>query len=125
MQNNTEFLKIVANAKMRINECNIFHIKEMLDNNTLDGIIIDVREESEFVTAHLPGAHHLSRGIIEARIENLIPNKQQKIYLYCAGGFRSALSADNLQKMRYENITSVNGGFSAWVENGFPLNTEN
>ncbi|WHN64738.1 rhodanese-like domain-containing protein [Cysteiniphilum sp. QT6929] len=124
MQHNTEFLKLVNDAKTRIKECDVFHIKHMLDNNTLDGLLIDVREESEFAHSHLPSANHLSRGIIEVKIEQLIPNKNQKMYLYCGGGFRSALSADNLQKMGYDNVISVDGGFRAWVGNSFPLSVE-
>ena len=124
MQHNTEFLKLVNDAKSRIKECDVFHVKNMLNNGTLDGLLIDVREESEFAHAHLPGANHLSRGIIEVKIEQLIPNKHQKIYLYCGGGFRSALSADNLQKMGYDNVVSVDGGFRAWVQNDFPLSSE-
>jgi rhodanese-related sulfurtransferase len=124
MQHNTEFLKLVNDAKTRVKECDVFHIKDMLDNDTLDGLLIDVREESEFAHGHLPCARHLSRGVIEVKIENLVPNKDQKMYLYCGGGSRSVLSADNLQKMGYHHVISVNGGFRAWAGNNFPLSIE-
>ncbi|WP_116964545.1 rhodanese-like domain-containing protein [Fastidiosibacter lacustris] len=121
MQHNNEFLKLVNDAKTRIQECDIFHIKYLMDNGTLDGVLIDVREESEYTHAHLPGAYHLSKGLIEVKIETLIPNKEQKLYLYCGGGFRSALSADNLQKMGYHNVISIDGGFRAWIAEQFPV----
>lgn len=124
MQHDNEFLKLVNDAKTRIQECDVFQIKQMLDNKKLDGLLIDIREELEFLHTHLPDAHHLSSEIIEVKIETLSPNKKQKLYLYCRGGFRSALSADNLQKMGYENIISIDGGFRAWVENNFPLSLE-
>ncbi len=124
MQHNPAFLALVNNAKKQIKECDVFHIKEMLDHDTLDGLLIDVREESEYARSHIPGAIHLSRGVIEVKIENLIPNKDQKMYLYCGGGFRSALSADNLQKMGYHNVISVDGGFRHWVGNDFEVTQE-
>ena len=124
MHHNSEFLKLVDDAKTRIKECDIHHIKDMMDDDTLDGLLIDVREESEFAQAHLPGAFHLSRGVMEVKIEGLIPNKEQKMYLYCGGGFRSALSADSLQKMGYCNVISVDGGFRHWMTNNFPLSAE-
>ncbi|MBK2125866.1 rhodanese-like domain-containing protein [Fangia hongkongensis] len=124
MQHNPQFLALVAEAKKEIQECSVFDIKNMLDNNSLDGLLIDVREESEYARDHFPGATHLSRGVIEVKIENLIPNKDQKMYLYCGGGYRSALSAQNLQKMGYRNVISVDGGYRAWTSNNFELVSE-
>ena len=121
MQHSPAFLKLVNEAKAQIKECNVFDLKQMLDHNTLDGLIIDVREESEYAKSHIPHATHLSRGTIEVKIETLIPNKHQKMYLYCGGGYRSALSASSLQKMGYTNVISVDGGFRAWHENHFEI----
>ena len=123
MQHNSAFLALVDDAKSRIQQCDVFHINQMLINDDLDGLIIDVREESEYANAHLPNAIHLSKGIIEVKIEQLIPNKEQKMYLYCGGGYRSALSADNLKKMGYQNVISVDGGFRHWVGNNFDIMT--
>ena len=123
MQHNSAFLALVDDAKSRIQQCDVFHINQMLINDDLDGLIIDVREESEYANAHLPNAIHLSKGIIEVKIEQLIPNKEQKMYLYCGGGYRSALSADNLKKMGYQNVISVDGGFRHWVGNNFDITT--
>ena len=123
MQHNSAFLALVDDAKSRIDECDVFHINQMISNDSLDGLLIDVREESEYAQAHLPNAIHLSKGIIEVKIEQLIPNKTQKMYLYCGGGYRSALSADNLKKMGYEKVVSVDGGFRGWVSNNFDIIT--
>ncbi|MDX1975357.1 MAG: rhodanese-like domain-containing protein [Rickettsiales bacterium] len=83
-------------------------------------VLIDVREESEFAAGHAQGAIHLGRGIIERDIESSVPAKDAKIVLYCGGGYRSALAADNLQKMGYTNVWSMSGGWRAWCEKGFP-----
>jgi rhodanese-related sulfurtransferase len=83
--------------------------------------IIDVREESEFARGHLPGATHLSKGVIERDIEAKFPNPTAELVLYCGGGFRSALAADNLQKMGYQNVLSMDGGWTGWKEAGYPI----
>ena len=82
--------------------------------------LVDVREESEWAQGHLPGAMHLGKGIIERDIEQHVPDTNAKIVLYCGGGFRSALTADNLQKMGYTNVESMDGGWKGWIGAGLP-----
>ena len=84
-------------------------------------ILVDTREESEWARGHIPNAMHLGKGIIERDIERAIPDKSTNIVLYCGGGFRSALAADNLQKMGYTNVISMDGGWRGWTEAGFPV----
>ena len=83
-------------------------------------VLIDVREESEFAAGHIPGAIHVSKGVIERDIETVVPDPNTEILLYCGGGFRSALSADNLQRMGYQNVVSVDGGWRGWTESQYP-----
>jgi rhodanese-related sulfurtransferase len=83
--------------------------------------LIDVREENEWKAGRLPGAVHLSKGVIERDIEKMIPETQAPIVLYCGGGFRSALAADNLRRMGYEQVFSMDGGWRAWTEAGYPV----
>ena len=83
-----------------------------------------MREDNEWNAAHLPGAIHLGRGIIERDIEKTIPDHNSEIVLYCGGGYRSALAADNLQKMGYTNVISMDGGFRVWKESGYPIETK-
>jgi rhodanese-related sulfurtransferase len=113
------FLKLVDDARTRIRELSVEDVKGMLDRNE-SFVLIDVREESEWAGGHLPGAQHLSKGIIERDIEAAHPDRQAKLVLYCGGGFRSALAADNLQKMGYVNVYSMDGGWRAWNELGLP-----
>lgn len=121
MQHSSAFLALVDDAKTRIETCEIEHIANMIQNNALDGLLIDVREESEYAQCFIPQAHHIGKGVIESKIESLIPNKSQKMYLYCGGGYRSALAADNLKKMGYQSVISVNGGIRSWYQLGLPL----
>jgi rhodanese-related sulfurtransferase len=114
------FLKLVDEAKARIRQTNVREVKEQIDAKRTF-TIVDVREESEWAAGHLPGAVHLSKGIIERDIENAIPGKATPMVLYCGGGFRSALVADNLQKMGYTNVFSMDGGWHAWVDAVFPI----
>ena len=86
-------------------------------------ILIDVREDSEWALGHLPGAHHMGRGILERDIEQAIPDPDAPIVLYCGDGLRSALAADNLRQLGYANATSLDGGWSAWTERGLPVIT--
>ena len=120
MQHTPRFLKIVEDAKSRIRETNVDETKQRLDGGE-KFVLVDVREESEFTKDHLPGAIHLGKGVIERDIETRVPNLSTPIVLYCGGGFRSALAADNLQKMGYSNVQSMDGGIRTWREKGFPL----
>jgi rhodanese-related sulfurtransferase len=114
------FLKIVNESKARVKEADFREIKKRLDAGE-KMILVDTREDNEWVRGHLPNAIHLSKGIIERDIESTIPDKNAPLVLYCGGGFRSAMAADNLQKMGYKNIISMDGGWRAWTEAGFPV----
>lgn len=115
-----QFLKLVNDAKSRVKETNVTEVKKRLDRGEKLNLI-DVREESEFAKGHLPGATHLGKGIIERDIETKFPDPSAELILYCGGGFRSALSADNLQKMGYTNVISMDGGWRGWTEAGNPV----
>jgi rhodanese-related sulfurtransferase len=119
-QHPPRFLKIVDDAKKRVRETNVEEVKKKMDGGG-KFVLVDVREESEFAKDHLPGAIHLGKGIIERDIEARVPDLNAEIVLYCGGGFRSALAADNLQKMGYKNVLSMDGGIRDWRERGYPL----
>ena len=116
------FLKIVNDAKSRVKETTVDEVKRRLDRGD-KFTLVDVREESEFAKDHLPGAIHLGKGIIERDIEARVPDPKTELVLYCGGGFRSALAADNLQKMGYSNVISMDGGIREWREKNYPLTT--
>jgi rhodanese-related sulfurtransferase len=116
------FLQLVAEARTRIREITVEEVRAKLERGD-SFYLIDVREESEWACDHLPGAMHLSKGIIERDIEKRIPDKQAEIVLYCGGGYRSALAADNLQKMGYSRVYSMAGGIRRWREKQYPLST--
>ena len=119
-QHPPRFLKIVDDARTRIRETTVDAVKSRLDRGD-KFVLIDVREESEFAKDHLPGAIHLGKGIIERDIEGRVPQLNTELVLYCGGGFRSALAADNLQKMGYTKVISMDGGIREWREKGYPL----
>jgi rhodanese-related sulfurtransferase len=120
MKHSPRFLKIVDDAKTRVRQVTVDDVKQMLDRSERFELI-DTREESEFARGHLPRARHLSKGIIERDIEDAIPNPATPIVLYCGGGFRSALTADNLQKMGYTDVVSMDGGWREWTEKLYPI----
>jgi rhodanese-related sulfurtransferase len=119
MQHAPGFLDIVNDAKSRVRETNVQEIKKRMDAGEKFHLV-DVREDSEWAKGHLPHAIHIGKGVIERDIEGKIPDKNAEIVLYCGGGFRSALSADNLQKMGYKNVLSMDGGWRGWTEAGLP-----
>ncbi len=123
MQHSPRFLKIVDDARSRVRETNVDAVKARMDRGE-KFLLVDVREESEFAKDHLPGAIHLGKGIIERDIESRVPNLHTEVVLYCGGGFRSALAADNLQTMGYTNVISMDGGIRGWREKGYPLTRE-
>jgi rhodanese-related sulfurtransferase len=117
------FLNIVDDAKTRVRETDVAEVKSRMDRGD-KFVLVDVREESEFAKDHLPGAIHLGKGVIERDIEARVAELSTEMILYCGGGFRSALAADNLQKMGYTNVVSMDGGIRDWREKGFPLTKE-
>jgi rhodanese-related sulfurtransferase len=119
MDHNEKFLRIVNDAKARIREIGIAEVKRKLDAGERFHLV-DVREESEWFKGRIPGALHLGKGILERDVETAIPDLEAEIVLYCGGGFRSALAADNLQKMGYSRVFSMDGGWRSWNEAGFP-----
>jgi rhodanese-related sulfurtransferase len=120
MRHSPRFLKIVDAARKQVREATVDEIKARLDRGETF-VLVDVREESEWAKDHLPGAVHLGKGIIERDIEQQVPDTATPLVLYCGGGFRSALAADNLQKMGYSNVTSMDGGIRVWRERGYAL----
>jgi rhodanese-related sulfurtransferase len=121
-QHSPRFLQVVADAKERVRETSVDEVKARLDRGE-KFVLIDVREESEWAKDHLPGAVHLGKGVIERDIEARVPDPATPLVLYCGGGFRSALAADNLQKMGYSNVLSMDGGVRGWRENKYPMTT--
>lgn len=114
------FLQLVNDAKTRVRETGIAGYKEMVARGE-PHVLVDVREDSEWSAGHVKGAIHMGKGIIERDIEGKIPDKSATLILYCGGGFRSALVADNLQKMGYKNPVSLDGGWKALKESGLDL----
>lgn len=117
MIHSAEFLAVVEDAKSRVREVSVDETLERMNDGA---VLIDVREDNEFDAAHAKDAVHLGRGIIERDIVGKYPEKDTELILYCGGGFRSALSADMLQKMGYTNVWSMAGGWSAWKNANAP-----
>lgn len=122
MRHNPGFVQLVQEVKAHIQECSVETVKSRLEQSS-PIIVIDVREDHEVQQGMIPGAIHLGRGILERDIETSIPDKQREIILYCGGGYRSALAAENLQKMGYRNVWSLDGGIKAWKTAGLALTT--
>jgi rhodanese-related sulfurtransferase len=120
MKHSEGFLKIVNDAKTRINEVTVADTRDRLATNS-GAHLIDVREDDEWRAGHAAGAEHLGKGIIERDIEATVPDKSTELILYCGGGYRSALAADVLQGMGYTNVWSMAGGWKAWQDSGAPV----
>jgi len=118
MIHSAEFLEIVNDAKSRIREVTVDETQRRMNDGA---VLIDVREDNEYDAAHAKGARHMGRGVIERDIVGEVPDKDAELILYCGGGYRSALAADNLQKMGYTNVWSMAGGWHAWQEAGAPV----
>jgi len=114
-----QFLKLVNESRKKIKETNVADVRRRMDAGE-KFLLVDTREDNEWANGHIPGAVHMSRGIIERDIEQKVPDTGTKMILYCGGGFRSALSAESLQKMGYTNVESMDGGWRGWLEAGLP-----
>ncbi len=119
MRHSPAFLKLVDDAISRVREVDVDEARRKLESGKAK--LIDVREESEWEAGHARGAEHMGKGVIERDIEQRVPDKNVELILYCGGGFRAALSADNLQKMGYTKVASMAGGWRAWQAAGAPV----
>lgn len=117
------FVTLVDDAKTRIEEISPQEVREKQENDE-DFVLLDVREQDEWDSSHIAGAEYLGKGVIERDVEEQYSNIDQEIVLYCGGGYRSALAADNLQKMGYRNVKSMAGGYRSWTEAGYPIEKE-
>jgi rhodanese-related sulfurtransferase len=115
------FLELVEDARKRVRELDVGETRKRVDNG--QATLIDVREDKEWTAGHARGAKHMGRGVIERDIEAQFPDKATPLILYCGGGFRSALAADNLRKMGYTNVASMAGGWRAWQAAAAPIET--
>ncbi|HKT47828.1 MAG TPA: rhodanese-like domain-containing protein [Candidatus Acidoferrales bacterium] len=123
MVHSPNFLKLVNESRKNIKETNVAEVKRRMDAGE-KFLLVDVREESEWAKGHLPGAVYMGKGVIERDIETKVPDPAAKLILYCGGGFRSALAAENLQKMGYTNVESMDGGWRGWNEAGLPISKD-
>lgn len=121
MKHTEGFLKLVDDARSRVREVNV---EQTLERVREGARLIDVREDNEWQRGHARGAEHMGRGIIERDIETAVPDHSAELILYCGGGYRSALAADNLQRMGYTNVYSLAGGWKAWQDAGAPVEGE-
>ena len=119
MKHSPAFLKRVEEAKARIREMTVEEVRRKQAEGQVFAFV-DVREDDEWAQGHAAGAEHIGRGVLERDIENQVPDRDREIVLYCGGGFRSALAAENLQKMGYRHVFSMAGGIGAWREQGLP-----
>jgi rhodanese-related sulfurtransferase len=119
MQHNPRFLALVNEIRQRVNEVDVHQVKRWMEQHR-PFVLLDVREESEWAKGHLPSAQYLGRGILERDIETRYPELDTPLVLYCGGGFRSVMAADNLQKMGYRDVISMDGGYRNWLESGYP-----
>jgi rhodanese-related sulfurtransferase len=119
-KHNQAFLDLVKDAKTRVKEIDIAEYKRMKEAGEAH-LLVDVREESEWAAGHAAGSLHLGKGIIERDIETKVPDRNTKLVLYCGGGYRSALAADNLRKMGYADAISLDGGWRAYSQSGLPV----
>ncbi len=120
MQHNPRFLALVNEIRQRVDEVDVHQVKRWMEQSR-PFVLLDVREESEWNKGHLPSAQYLGRGILERDIETYFPELDTPLVLYCGGGFRSILAADNLQQMGYRDVISMDGGYRGWKDAGYPV----
>jgi rhodanese-related sulfurtransferase len=120
MDHSPGFLKVVNEARVRIKEITVEQAKARLAENTR-AVLLDVREDAEWVAGHAAQAQHLGKGVLERDIEKLFPDPAVELIMYCGGGYRSALTCEVAQRMGYHNVRSLIGGYKAMMQAGWPM----
>lgn len=118
MEHSPGFLKLVADAKTRVREITVDQARAWLLHQPAP-VLLDVREDSEWLAGHAAEAIHLGKGILERDLEKKFPDPKHELIMYCGGGFRSALTCDVAQKMGYRNVHSIVGGYKAMIDAGW------
>jgi len=116
--------QVIKDIRSQIEEVDPSDVYELQSQNgsAPDFVIVDVREQGEWEQGHIPGAVHVPRGHLESRIERAVPDKSQRVILYCATGQRSALAAQTMESLLdYDDVASMNGGFVLWKDRGYPF----
>lgn len=113
-------MALVNEVRQRVDEVDVHQVKRWMEQSR-PFVLLDVREESEWNKGHLPSAQYMGRGILERDIETSFPELDTPLVLYCGGGFRSVLAADNLQQMGYRDVISMDGGYRGWKDAGYPV----
>ncbi len=120
MKHNPAFVRLVEETREHVQECSVQSVKHQLEED-VPCFVVDVREDHEVASGMIPGAIHLGKGILERDIEAIITDKLATVILYCGGGYRSVLAAENAQKMGYKHVWSMEGGIKAWKAAGYSL----
>ncbi|MFO8163712.1 MAG: rhodanese-like domain-containing protein [Thermodesulfobacteriota bacterium] len=108
-----------SEALENITTISVSDAKALLDKG--DVIFLDVRTKSEYRSGHIPGAVNISRGLLEFMVGKDLPDKNATIVVYCKTGGRSCLATNTLVKMGYKNVKNMDGGWSAWIKAGYPV----
>lgn len=116
MENNNYIDVLLEKARAEVKEIDVTALRQKRSSG--EAVLIDVREDKEWEKGHIPGAKHISKGLLECKIQKVIPNLEQEIILHCGGGIRSLIAAYNLKQMGYQNPISLAGGFGDWVDSG-------
>ena len=114
----SNFQSLLRDVKNQIREVTPADVKAQLSNGAPKPVLIDVREQDEYVQGFIPGAKWIPRGFLELRIEDVVPERDAQVVVYCASGTRSALAAKSMRELGYKNVASLSGGFGAWKRNG-------
>src|SRR5438128_7642464 len=120
MEHSPGFLKLVNEARSQVHEITIEQARQRLADNP-QAVLLDVREDNEWQKDHAAQAVHLGKGVLERDLEQMFPNPDQEIVMYCGGGFRSVLTAAVAQKMGYRNVHSLMGGYKGLVQAQWPM----
>ena len=111
---------LVTAAKAEINEVSLADAQVAIQNSD---VLLDIREADEYMNGHIPGAIHISRGLLEFKLSKdpELSARSLKIVLYCKNSGRAALASKVLHEMGYLHVQSIAGGFDAWAGAGNPI----
>lgn len=119
MKHANAFVKLVEESLKQVKEVSVDEVMQMMQRGERFALV-DVREDREWMAGHIAGAIHIGKGVIERDIEGRVPDHGEKIVLYCGGGYRSVLAAEAIQKMGYDDVYSMAGGWREWCEKDYP-----
>ncbi len=117
----TRLAELLDEARQEVSELTAQDARKLLDDCEKKVVLLDIREREATTLGYIKGATHVPENVLQMHAENLVPEKETPVLLYCGTGIRSLLTAKTLKDLGYKDVRSIMGGYNAWKDAGYDI----